>query len=575
MKKYISALAICFVTLVGCENDPLDQTPSGRLDVEMVFNDVILTRNYLASVYHHLPDYFDRYFFFATLAPKSDEAADSDIGTESWSSARWNAGQLSNNPLMPFMDANRTNGYWDNHWAAIRRANVFLANIDNVAAMSVEERAMLKGEAMALRAYYYAELMKYYGGVPIITTELPTATDFHTITRASHDECAQFVAQQCTEAAELMNTRIRRSSNELGRVSKSFALALKSRTLLYNASPLHNPSNDVAKWEQAANAAREVLALAEEGHLGLHSDYRNLFLMQERGEPGFKEIIFQIPRNNGHFNNTNAIPFANGFKAGTLPSQELVDAYPMLNGERPILGYQDENHLQPIINPAANYDPSNPYANRDPRLTASIFYNGSVWGGPTSPRPHIVETFVGGADGFRENHRSYTRTGYYIKKWINPDAGNGIAGQAGSAPTFWTVFRLAEFYLNFAEAKNEQSGPTPEVYAAVNAIRNRAGIAPLIEGSLTKDVMRETIRNERRVELAFEEHRFFDVRRWKILDKTDKVITGMRITRTGANLIYQRVLVETRNAWQDRYLLLPININELARMNGVTQNPGW
>jgi hypothetical protein len=577
MKKFIITLLIGLFAAMGCKKDPLDQTPSGRLDVDKVFNDVILTRNYLASIYVNLPSYFDTYFFYATLAPKSDEAVDSDNGTESWSSDKWNAGQLSVsfNPLYVNNDAGATNGFYASDWNAIRKANVFLENIDKVSAMSDEEKRRLKGEALALRAYFYFELIKFYGGVPIIKNTQTTDFDFNTLKRNTYDECVRFIAEDCDAAAVNLSDRVRRSNTELGRVTKAFALALKSRATLYNASPLNNPTNDANKWKQAADAANEVLALANAGTFGLYSNYYEMFIKQDVGDDGFKEVIFQLPRNNGHFNNTNAIPFGKGFKAGTEPSQELVDAYPMVNGKYPILGYQDADHLQPIIDPQSGYDPANPYANRDPRLTASIFYNGSVWGGPTSPRPHVVETFVGGADEIRENNRSNTRTGYYIKKWINPNAGNGISSQAASdAIAYWTIFRLAEFYLNYAEAQNEFAGPTQAVYDAVNKIRKRAGIDNLPIG-LTKDEMRTYIRNERRVELAFEEHRFFDVRRWKILDKTDKLVTGSRITKNGNLLNHTRFVVEKRSAWQDKFLIFPININELSKLQGVTQSPNW
>lgn len=578
MKKIVSTLMILCCLLAGCKKDPLDQTPSGRLEVDQVFNDVILTRNYLASVYNYLPGYFDQYFFFAMLAPKSDEAADSDfpgVG-ESYSSGQWNAGQLSlsYNPFMVNNGGGNTNGFYDIDWAAIRKANVFLAHVDG-APLEAEEKRRLKGEALALRAYFFFELIKYYGGMPIIREELPADYDFNQLKRNTYEECVQAIVEDCDAAATALSDRVRRSNTELGRVTKAFALALKSRALLYNASPLNNAGSDAEKWKRAADAATEVLALADQGIYGLYNNYYEMFIKQDQGDDGFKEVIFQIPRNNGHFNNVNATPFGKGAKAGVLPSQELVDAYPMLNGQLPVLGYQDEDHLQPIINPDAGYNPDSPYARRDPRLTASIFYNGSVWGGPQSPRPHVMEIYIGGTDEWRANHRSYTRTGYYIKKWIDPNAGNGISNQApGNAIAYWTVFRLAECYLNFAEAENEATGPTQQVYDALNKVRARAGVGNVPAG-LSKEAMREVVRNERRVELAFEEHRFFDVRRWKILDKTDKLVTGMKITRSGNDLAYERFVVERRSAWENRFLVFPININELSKLTGVEQSEGW
>ncbi|NIM35005.1 MAG: RagB/SusD family nutrient uptake outer membrane protein, partial [Hydrotalea flava] len=243
--------------------------------------------------------------------------------------------------------------------------------------------------------------------------------------------------------------------------------------------------------------------------------------------------IYQTDNNNTgnqFFSAVNGIPSASAVKAGTCPSQELVDSYEMVDGTQPILGYSDNTHLNPIYNPNSSYDPNNPYKNRDPRLAASIFCNGNIWGNINGVS-HTVASYVGGADGLIEQgSRTHTRTGYYIAKWIDTRLGNGNAQVAqNSTDLHWTIFRLAEFYLNYAEAMNEVSGPTQEVYNAVNKIRSRAGIANL-PGGLSQDQMRNRIHNERRVELAFEEHRFYDVRRWKILDQTDRLVTGMKIT---------------------------------------------
>jgi len=187
---------------------------------------------------------------------------------------------------------------------------------------------------------------------------------------------------------------------------------------------------------------------------------------------------------------------------------------------------------------------------------------------------HNVESFVGGSDGLRED-RNYTRTGYYIKKYIDPTAGIGFANRApATAQAYWIIFRLAEFYLNYAEALNEFSGPVAEVYTALNKIRTRAGIANL-PAALSKDQMRERIRTERRVELAFEEHRFYNVRRWKILKDTDKLVTGMKITKTGNAFTYDRFIMERRSAWDDKFLQFPVPINDLSKMTGVQQSPGW
>lgn len=580
MKKHTILFISFFIVsgFLGCKKNLLDETPSGRINLDATFADINLTRGYLASVYTNLPDYFSGYYFNATLAPKSDEASDADQGSNAFSSAQWNSGQLSvsSNPLQPSGNVN-VNGFYPIDWTGIRRANVYIANVDKVTVMPESERRTTKGEAMALRAYYFFELIKFHGGMPIINNVLTTDYDFTQLKRNTFDECSRWIAGQCDSAALLMESIPRRNTSDIGRVSKGFALALKSRALLYNASPLHNPGNDAAKWQAAAAASKQVLDMADQGVYGLFNNYYTIFTQQDKGivDQNFKEVIFQLPRRRGDFHYVNGIPTANNFKAGTCPSQELVDAYPMLNGEQPVTGYNDEDHTQPVINTTSGYDPQNPYANRDPRLTASVFYNGVLWG-KRGGVDKFIQSYVGGAEGIRENDRSFTRTGYYIKKYVDPTAGSGDANiGSNTAQSYWIIFRLAEFYLNYAEALNEVSGPTADVYAAVNKIRTRAGIAAIPAG-LTKEQMRERIHNERRVELAFEEHRFFDVRRWKILNQTDKVLTGMRITQTSpGQFTYNRVVIERRAAFADKFLLFPVPVSEISKMPGVTQTPGW
>jgi hypothetical protein len=267
--------------------------------------------------------------------------------------------------------------------------------------------------------------------------------------------------------------------------------------------------------------------------------------------------------------------------AGICPSQEMVDKYEMINGEAPITGYSDAARLTPIVNPASGYNPNDPYTNRDPRFYASIYYNGAVRT-LTSPNGAKVETFVGGKEGISQTDYMHTPTGYYIRKFNNFKS-NSSSNQDGSI----RLFRLAELYLNFAEAAYQADGPDVQVTIgsfsmsardAVDAVRARAGM-PAFPAGMPKADFEKKYRNERAVELAFEGHRYFDVRRWKILDQTDKFITGMQITNNAGTLTYTRFKFEERNCSDAKFLLYPINqteVNKVMKLSGQDwQNPGW
>lgn len=600
MKK---KLCILFIIIAGtvvyssCKKDPLNKLPDGILTRAQAFDNPDLARGFLSDTYATIPQYMDSYFFFSMLASKSDEAADSDL---EFSSGNWNAGTLSltNNPLQPM----HGDTYWNRFWAGIRKANIFIESIgltpinegnSSSNAPTREVRDQWIAEARLLRAFFHLEIMKYHGGIPITDKSYDPGLDFTQITRNTFDECAQWIVKECNEA--MVNLPLRRLQTGqiteigIGRMTKGVAMAIKSRVLLYNASPLHNPSNDASKWKQAADASKELLDLAASTGAfqlyksatpanGARNSYE-MFTRRDNGDASLTESILQHPNpwsGPGHLSFVHGIPSASNFKSGTNPSQELVDAFETISGEPAILGYSDASHLVPIVNPAAaDYSPANPYANRDPRLTAFIYYNNAYWGKKGSS-DYYVQAYEGGLDQLSSS-RNNTRTGYYLKKFTDVTRGNGTLSNGNpSGQSFWSIFRLAEIYLNYAEAANEANGPTAAVLDALNIVRARAGMPPVLaKYASTKEVLRERIRNERRVELCFEEHRFFDVRRWKILDNTDRLITGMRIAKNGNDFTYSRILVESRNAWSDKFLIFPIPVEEINRMPNFGQNPGW
>jgi hypothetical protein len=340
-----------------------------------------------------------------------------------------------------------------------------------------------------------------------------------------------------------------------GRATKTAAMALKARLLLYFASPLHNTANDLSRWQNAADAAKTLMDLNKHALLN-SADYTNLWNYSVAATQYNKEVIFATTAllTNSIESNNAPVGF-NGALGRTNPTQNLVDAFEMTNGK-------------PITDPASGYNPANPYLNRDPRLNRFIIYNGSTF--KTGTLTRAVETFDGGLDNPASNPNS-TKTGYYMRKFLSDAATYNIPSPA-TVRRPWVIFRYAEVLLNYAEALNEAVGANTEVYNAINQVRVRAGM-PALPAGLSQSQMRDRIRNERRVELCFEDHRFFDVRRWMQGETIfNGPVRGMKITKSGATLTYTPFVVENRVFLPQNYLY-PISLSELNVSPALGQNP--
>lgn len=570
MKSY-STIIFCvfFIFLNSCDRKALDIVPNGRITLDIVFEDETKAEAFLNTVYGYIPAYYWSYTNHSMLAGSSDEAEDSMVGNGAPNiNARWNIGQLSpaNNPSID---------YYSNYWSGIQTANIFIEKIKDTKFESEERKQRLIAEAHVLRAFYYWELTKQYGPMPIFELAPSTNFDFSALIRPTFEDVIDFIVKDCDIAINNLYLPKRVDlQSEKYRMTSSIAYAIKSQSLLYQASPLWNPENDNSKWKKAATAAKEALDfVTRDETFKLEGNYEQYFLSTSITD---RETIFEINKSNGALLNVmHGIPSNPATsKTGVTPTQELVDAYEMqATGEPVVIGYEDGDHLKPIYNPISGYDPQNPYVGRDPRFYATVWYNGALYDN-INGKVHTIETFVGGKDQLLKTppNTKNTHTGYYLRKYLDPK----IQASQGHT-TSWKKIRLAELYLNYAEAENELNGPVPAVYSAVNMVRNRVNMPDLPTG-LSKEKMRERIRNERRVELAFEEHRFWDVRRWKILHQTDKLITGMEIRKDQANqFTYSRFVVSRREAWDTRYLLFPIPISDASSILDLSknQNPGW
>jgi hypothetical protein len=412
-----------------------------------------------------------------------------------------------------------------------------------------------------LRGYYYFELLKRYGGVPLVEKSTENGDDLKGLKRKSFDECVAFIESEInTVIPGLKDTWVGFDDEKWrGRITKSAAMALKARLLLYAASPLHNPNDNLEKWKKAAQAAYDVIAL---NRFALYSDYKGLFRLGN-GADSNPEVIFALQgwARNDFEKRNYPIGYDQGGQGSTCPSQNLVDAYEM------------KATGAAISEPGSGYDPGNPYTGRDPRLAMSILTNNTTFKG----RP--VECWLGGLDGLGKPKA--TTTGYYIRKFV--DENLNLTQNTSSIHT-WILFRYAEILLNYAEAMNEAFGPeakggyTMTAKAAVDLVRSRTGVAmPILPPGLSQEEMRQRIRNERRVELAFEEHRFFDVRRWKIAGETENMpLMAMKITKNANGQFNYLVVKAEDRSFKEQMYFFPIPETEILKSEGnLVQNEGW
>ena len=584
IKIFTAIFATCL--LLSC-NDKLDLQTDGRITKDQVFTDYNRTRGYLNSCYGFCPaPYMDR-------ASYTDEAQDADDVTPDSKYINWYGGSATS---ITYATYSADGSPWGKLFEGIRKCNVFIESIKTATVYATEaEKGQWTAQAYTLRALYYLQLIKRYGGVPIIDKPVDINHDFSTDKKAKFSEVVKMILADCDKALTYPATQSGFSwniyDNQFGIMTRGVAYAIKSQAVTYAASPLW--ADGTYTWAMATEINKEALSQClTNGAYKLfdvvpaatvaQNPYAFYFITSSNDQRTVdKETIYQSGVQMAVWRYAGMPTNPSMDKSGPCPTQDLVDSYEMANGETPITGYSDASRLVPIINSASGYDPANPYTGRDPRFYASIYYNGSVRY-LDQPAGKKVETFVGGLEEISDVSRKNTRTGYYQRKFNNYKS--NLSSNADGAVR---LFRLAELYLNFAESANQSAGPDVAISAgsltisardAVNAVRTRAGMPPFPSG-MTKEAFEKKYRNERRIELALEEHRFFDVRRWKVLDQTDKFVTGMKITKSGTVLTYTRFKFSDRNCSSTKYLMYPIDQAEVDKVIGLGganwQNPGW
>lgn len=622
--KVLSLLLLLagFLVYWSCKKDFLDTLPLDKISSEATWKDGPLSEAFVFNVYSFL-GYGG--FEEQALAALTDEAmfthAGRNIntfndGAETPSNLAWFSGTYE----------------WGRMYLAIRQANIAIENLPISTFNNDALRDRLLGEAYFLRAYYYQQLVRYYGGVPIIDRSYGLNEDY-SIARNTYEECVNFIVGDLDKAAQLLDGK----TETPGRASKLAAMALKSRVLLYAASDLHHGptasgnsstmgsygnldlvaysgGDRTARWQAAKAAAKAVL----DASAGYKTDLgapvspaegtANYVAVAMGGKSkaadpgGAAELIFQRthtpdftaesnwPLGGLHYGINNG---PNGYHnwAGNTPIQQLVDDYEMMDGSR--FDWNNPAHA------------AAPYDNRDPRFYATVIFDGATW----KPRPSDVAALdpvnqvqtgyyddgnggtINGIDTRESPIENWngSRTHYYTRKFIDPDP--ALPDNQSSAQVIpWPFIRYTEVILNYVESCIETNDEA-EARAWLNKIRFRSGMPAVTESGAA---LRDRYRNERRIELAYEEHRYHDARRWMIapgtLGRGIQAITVQATLKPGATPhvpyrydknVYNYTYTVANNTenenrtWVDKMYFRPISRDEINRNDKLVQNPGY
>lgn len=594
MRRHILLAALAITATIGgtaCSDDVMDISPQDQISDADVWKDVALAEAFLLDIYRGVGHGYNG----TTLWSMTDDGHN----TRGGGTAQTMLSNVSPSSLGGLSGDRFSHYLWGPLYRSIRQANIFLTQIGD-SDFPAEQRDMMKGEAHFLRAYFYHNLLKVYGGVPKITRPYTLNDDFE-IPRASFEEMVEFIVADADSAAALLP--LQQSANNLGRATRGAALALKARVLLFAASDLYheNPGgipetgfttaqDRQARWRAARDAAQAVIDLgvydlyrpdpadAEEAT----KNYADIWLSRTNQEQIFVRYFLKS-RGTADIPNVGRYHGPNGYHnwGSNTPTQNLVDAYRMADGSR--FDWNNPEHA------------ATPYADRDPRFYATVHFDGAQW--VTRPPDvvgldptGVIQTFsfitlpdgteVPGLDTRNGPVEAWNGSyaGYYVRKFIDPTVDHQFEAQ--DVP--WVFMRYAEVLLNFAEASLEL-GELQDAVDAINRVRRRAGM-PELSAAMGQDALREEYRNERRVELVFEEHRFFDARRWMIAPEVFGVDgKGIDIRVKGTNPAdrstfydYQyRIIDIEERAWDDKVYFMPIARDEVNRNGLLVQNPGY
>nr|WP_320154016.1 RagB/SusD family nutrient uptake outer membrane protein [uncultured Draconibacterium sp.] len=634
-KKYLFVIPI--LALITACSDYLDIVPDKTQEIDLLFERKEAAYKALSTCYHYLPQQDGVY---STHAFASD-ALTTPIAQETPGVELMRGKQSASNPLLGFWSGYYAHGRsQESLFKAIRDCNTLIDNIDLVKDMNDTEKKEWKAEAVFLKAYYHFLLLKQYGPIPIVDENLPISASVEAVRvkREKVDDVFEYIVTTMDAAAADLPEHIT-SDNNLGRVDRITALAVKSRVLLYAASPFFNGNSefyetfvdgegnkffnttyDNGKWKRAADAATEAIDAAIGNGLELYAysdivpnfdsaayrndevqalyNYRYMFT-----DKWNKELIWgnSDPVNNGDWWTMQAAamminPDASssyGAWQWVSPTLQIVETYYTKNGlpiDEDLTFNYDRRYGVTVIPADDNLHAQEGevtarlHLNREPRFYSSIGFDRGIY--RTWGTKWDLEMRKGEKNGRRANTNDYVITGYVLKKICHPASEGDDYNKLIAYP--WPIIRLAELYLNYAEALNEYSGPSEEVFEALNTVRQRSGI-PTVQESWsnaawaktpnkheTKEGLREIIQQERMIELAFEGQRYYDIRRWKMAaEYFNKPVTGWSVDESAINKFYTVKNVGQRAFLTPRDYLFPIKLDEIIVNSNLEQNPGW
>lgn len=579
-------------------SDFLEKEYDVSMNADQVFNNQEHTRGVLVDIYMSMPDVFKGFTNEQYAAASRDCMTDNAISF--WDVHYYNTVLSGGYSAITYPSDLQL---WKTDMYGIRKANNFMKNarievVGNTEKTGDDNRLYDRymAEARLMRAIFHFDLVANYGDVPLIGDDEngnPITFDLGSpeamnMTRTPAADVLKWVADECDKVKNVLPFRYQSEIENWGRCNGATAYALKSRALLYRASKLHNPDEDNNKWKEAAQAALDFINVNKNSS----KPYELYRTKDDNKDQNYYECFASNPTTNNEYILTRSVWNANNIEINSIPcgfggqrsaqgrtnpTQNFVDCYEMTNGKR-------------IDEQGSDYNPQDPYTNRDPRLAQTVFYHGMEWGDKTSGENRPLDMTYGSINTDYQSQFGGTLTGYYMKKFVYNISFKNLPNPAHACP----IFRYGEILLNAAEALNEAYGPNgvdgQTAYQFVNEIRSRVDMPAY--SNMSQDELRKRIRNERRIELAFEDHRFFDERRWMLFEEPAtsassnvksysteyRKLYGVRITSENGKTKYTYEPAEKRTQRvfvSPKHYLLPIPQDEVKRAPNLGQNPGW